>query len=358
VTDRDPLRTTLYALVLTILVGWLLHVGRPILAPVVIAILITFIVNGLATLLNRIPRVSRLPDWGRELLAAAIICFALVEIAALIAWNVGAFASRAAVYQEALAAMYQRIAEFFDFDEAATLQAIRAEAAQALNLPGLVRTAAGSAASVLAVLIFVLLNVGFMLGERRSFFGKLSHAGLDAAGVARARAIVRDVNDRVGVYLAMKTLMNVALGLLSWAIMLAFGVEFATGFAIIIALLNYIPYFGSFIGVAFPAAASLVAFADPTAVVWLVLCLAAAQLLIGNVIEPQVMGDALNLSPWVILIALTVWGSLWGVVGAVFSVPITAVMMVVLSEFVATRPIAVFLSRDGRVGPAEGSDRA
>lgn len=62
------------------------------------------------------------------------------------------------------------------------------------------------------------------------------------------------------------------------------------------------------------------------------------------------MGNSLNLSPWVILISLTIWGSLWGITGAVVSVPVTAVIVVVCSEFRSTRPIAILLSRDGEVG--------
>ena len=355
----SQLGTAVQALALVLMVGWLLHVGRPMLTPVVAAVLIVFVITGLSSLMARTPVLGRLPDWVRELAAAFAICAALVEVAALVASNVGDFAARAPAYQEALLGLYQRAAVYLDIDEAATLRAIRAEAGRALDLPGLVRTAAASAAGVLAVLVFVLLNVGFLLGERKMLPAKLDRLGLDAPAVARIRAIIRRVNDRVGTYLAMKTMINIVLGVLSWAIMLAYGVEFATVFAIIIALLNYIPYIGSFIGVAFPAAAALVTFADPAAVLWLVLWLAAAQFLIGNIVEPQVMGNSLNLSPWVILIALTVWGSLWGAAGAVFSVPITAVMVVVFQEFESTRPIAVLLSRDGApAGLAEGERTA
>jgi predicted PurR-regulated permease PerM len=63
------------------------------------------------------------------------------------------------------------------------------------------------------------------------------------------------------------------------------------------------------------------------------------------------MGRSLNLSPWVILISIAVWGSLWGIAGAVFSVPITAVLVVVMSEFDTTRPVSILLSKDGEVAP-------
>ena len=348
-TNASRLATAVRALALVLMIGWLLRIGQPILAPLVASLLVVFVIMGVSELLARERRLARLPQWAREVLATVVICVALIELAGLIASNVGAFAGRAAEYQEALLGLYQRIALHFEFDEAATLSAIRAEAAQTLNLPGLARAAAGSAAGVVAVLLFVLLNVAFLMAERRMFADKIDRLGLAPASVARIRAVMADVNERVGTYLALKTLMNLILGVLSWVIMLAFGIEFATMFAIVIAVLNYIPYFGSFIGVAFPAVAGLVTFSDPAGVVWLVLLLAAAQLLIGNVVEPQVMGSSLNLSPWVILIALTVWGALWGVAGAVFSVPITAVLLVVLSEFDATRPVALLLSRDGRL---------
>jgi predicted PurR-regulated permease PerM len=131
--------------------------------------------------------------------------------------------------------------------------------------------------------------------------------------------------------------------------MAVFGVEFAVFWAIVIAVVNYIPYVGSAIGTAFPVALALVQFSDINAVLLLLAALIAAQVVVGNVIEPQVMGGSMNLSPYVILIALTAWTSLWGVAGAIFSVPITAIMVIVFSEFTRTRPLAVLLSRDGRI---------
>jgi predicted PurR-regulated permease PerM len=61
------------------------------------------------------------------------------------------------------------------------------------------------------------------------------------------------------------------------------------------------------------------------------------------------MGNSLNLSPFVILVSITVWGALWGIPGAFLAVPITACMAMVCAEFEATRPIAVLLSRNGEV---------
>jgi AI-2 transport protein TqsA len=77
--------------------------------------------------------------------------------------------------------------------------------------------------------------------------------------------------------------------------------------------------------------------------------LSAVQFVIGNFLDPWVMGSSLNLSPFAILISLAVWSELWGVPGAFLAVPITAIMTIVFSEFSGTRPIAVLLSKNGRL---------
>jgi predicted PurR-regulated permease PerM len=81
----------------------------------------------------------------------------------------------------------------------------------------------------------------------------------------------------------------------------------------------------------------------------LAVALAAAQFVIGNFLDPYLLGRSLNLSGFVILLSLAVWFELWGIPGAFLAVPITAVIAIVLSEFPGTRPLAVLMSKDGRL---------
>lgn len=204
-------------------------------------------------------------------------------------------------------------------------------------------------AGLLGSLLFVLLNVVFLLMEQRRFQQKLGRMSDDPNKTRRLLDVIGEINDRVGRYLAVKTMINIALGVISWLIMVLMGLEFAVFWAIIIALLNYIPYVGSIVGVAFPIALAVIQFDDLNMVLLLLALLIAAQMLMGNIIEPQVMGNSLNLSPYVILISLTAWSSLWGIAGAIFSVPIAAIMVIVFSEFKRTRPLAILLSLNGQI---------
>ena len=74
------------------------------------------------------------------------------------------------------------------------------------------------------------------------------------------------------------------------------------------------------------------------------------QIAIGSFLEPRLLGDTLNISPLVVILFLALWGLLWGGVVMLLCVPITMVLIIVFAQFPNTRPIAVFLSENGKVG--------
>jgi len=90
-------------------------------------------------------------------------------------------------------------------------------------------------------------------------------------------------------------------------------------------------------------------FADAGTVIAILLALSAVQFVIGFFLDPYVLGNSLNLSPFAILVSLAAWSALWGIAGAFLAVPITACMALVFAEFEGTRPVAVLLSRTGDV---------
>jgi len=197
--------------------------------------------------------------------------------------------------------------------------------------------------------VVVCLYATFLLLERRSFETKLANLSDDPARVARIRQVIEAINRRIGSYLALKTLLSLLLGVSSYVVMRMYGLDFAALWAVLITVLNFVPYVGSVLGVMLPALMAVVQFDDLGTVMTLLLSLTALQFAIGNFLDPYVMGNSLNLSPFAILVSLAVWSELWGVPGAFLAVPITAIVTIVFSEFPGTRPIAVLLSRSGRL---------
>ena len=127
------------------------------------------------------------------------------------------------------------------------------------------------------------------------------------------------------------------------------GIDFAETWALLIFVLNYIPNIGSIIAVAFPALLALVQFDTLGTFVILVVILTAIQLAIGSVLEPMLMGNSLNMSPFAIILGLAFWGAIWGIVGMFLSVPILVVIMIVCANVPSWRWVAILLSRDGRI---------
>lgn len=76
------------------------------------------------------------------------------------------------------------------------------------------------------------------------------------------------------------------------------------------------------------------------------------QVIVGNILEPRMMGSSMNISPLVTIISLSFWGVIWGVVGMVLSVPITVILIIIFSQFESTRRVAILLSEKGVVDAA------
>ena len=346
----ERFRALVHGTVLLVIVGWVLHVGKEVFLPAVLGAVIVNVIVGLAHALRKLPGLGgRLPLGLCYVFSMLTIGLAFFVLAYLITANKERALALAPQYQDSLLAAIQRVAIFFSIETEPTWATLRQDVLALINLQWLFGALLASLASIVVTFIVVLLYATFLLVERRAVETKLANLSDDPRRVARIRDVLQTINRRIGSYLALKTVLSVLLGAVSWVIMLFFGLEFAALWAVLIAFLNFVPYIGSFLGVMLPALMTIVQFEDPGVIFSLLLALTLAQFVIGNFLDPYVMGNSLNLSPFAILISLAVWSELWGIPGAFLAVPITAIMTIVFSEFPGTRPIAVLLSKNGRI---------
>ena len=145
--------------------------------------------------------------------------------------------------------------------------------------------------------------------------------------------------------------MSVLTAGLSYIVLLSIGVDSALFWSALIFLLNFIPSIGSLIATVFPALFAFLQFNDVTYLLLVFGLVGAIQIIVGNIVEPKVMGKSLNLSSLVVMLALTFWGSLWGLTGAILSVPITVMLMIIFSHFDSTKFLSRILSEKGEINP-------
>jgi AI-2 transport protein TqsA len=346
----DPLQSLVYGAVLALVIGWVLHIGKNVLLPIVFSVLVVYVIVGTTRLVARIPGLgSRLPTSVQYSLALLVIATALWFTFWLVVANLAKVLELAPSYQESILATIQDLAARFGV-ESPTWATLRGSVMAQVNPQTLVASALALVTSTASVLVLGVLYVAFLLIEMSTADRKIARLSDDPKVVAQVQKVVSHINDRVGTYLALKTFVCVVTGLVSWIVMAGVGLELAAFFGVLVALMNYVPYIGSVLSVIIPGLFGLLQFGPTPDLVLLLVLLAGVQFLLGNVVDPYLMASSLNLSPLAIVASLAGWSALWGIPGAFLAVPLTACVAMVLAEFKGTRPIAVLLSKTGQLG--------
>jgi predicted PurR-regulated permease PerM len=339
--------TLFYATGFAIMVVWLLYIGQAILLPIVLGILTVYILATASTAVARWPMMDRFPPIIHRLLVLLIFVIVVVLIALMITNNIEYILSQLPLYQANLQVIVDDFATRFGLNEMPSLDKVVSKWREDLDIQSVALRAVGSISSVGSVLFMAMLYAGFLFSEVGNFREKtLKALNADAD---QALGVVAEVNKRIGVYLTVKTFINIILATVSFAIMWLMDIDSALFWAIMIGLLNYIPYVGSAIGVAFPVMLALAQFGSLSWAILAFVLLMAVQTFVGNVLEPKMIGKSVNLSSFVVLVALVFWTALWGLPGAILSVPLTSVLMIILAASKGTRPLAIMLSADGDV---------
>lgn len=211
-------------------------------------------------------------------------------------------------------------------------------------------TALTAGADVLPHLIVMPLLVFFALAEIAGFGDKLRYILPDTShGLERVETAAREVQK----YLLVKTATSLVTAVLIGIWLLIFKVDFALLLAVLAFLLHFVPNLGSAIAMVPGIAVALLQHGPGTA-----LAVAIGYLVIngivGNVVEPKVMGRTLGLSPLVVLLAMVFWGWLWGPIGALLSVPLTMIAKISLENSDHLGWVAVLIGPPERVAAKPG----
>lgn len=342
----DRFQTFVMAILLIMLLGWLLEAGKGIALPVLGAIMWLYIITGAANALGRLPLVKHLPLFVRRMIIFIAFVVGLTLFGGALIITVERILENLSLYQTNLETLLQKTLDYFGMDTPFNMQMFqnveRGQIKFQQILAGIIISLGGIGGTVSLVLIYAT----FLMAERGGFAAKLAAAMPSQLEVERTQAILHDINNRIGDYLAAKTLINIVLAVVSFAIIRGFGVPNALFWALLIGLLNYIPYVGSLIAVLFPVVLILAHSGSIERTVALAATLTFAQWLVGNVLEPRMLGKQMNLSPFVVIVSLSIWFALLGVGGAILAIPLTSMLAIILAAFEPTRPFAILLAQD------------
>jgi AI-2 transport protein TqsA len=318
----------LSAVAIAVALLWL----RSIMIPFVLAVFIAF---GLSPLIDVQSRYLRAPRPLAVLVTLVVGFVVLGLLGGMISTSVGQLAANAEAYQEQLRRLLDRLAATLPLEQFSPQLKAAVDTLTQHSLQIVGRVLAGTTSAILDLMsrgLLVLLFLVFLL--------------LGGTTQTRRRGGVwSEVESRIERYLLTKILVSAATGLLVGTILMTLGIDLALVFGLFAFLLNFIPSVGSIIATLLPLPVVLVSpEVSALAAVLAIALPALVQFSIGNVVEPKIMGESLDLHPVTILIALMFWGALWGIIGMLLATPITAVLKIFFERLEVTAPVAELLA--------------
>lgn len=142
----------------------------------------------------------------------------------------------------------------------------------------------------------------------------------------------REITSQIQKYIITKFLINIAAGAITTFALYLYGLDYPIIWGLFVFLFNFIPTIGSAAALILPVLFSLVQFGTLTSSLIVILIMASIQTLAFNMAEPMIIGNRLNLNPIIILLSVLIWGYIWGIVGMLLSVPITAIIKIIISN--------------------------
>ena len=325
--EQSRVVTTSLAVLAAVATAGALAYTRAVMVPFVLAVFISYLVSPLVDVMQdrlRVPRVV-------SIIFALLVALGLLTLLALlITTSTRGLLDSADIYRDRIAGFAERVLTIpdrfgLDLGQRSLLEGIRQ-----LPLLGLVRSTAGTVVDLVATGGLVLIFVIYLVIGRRPPEQRVG--------------IYAEIHSKIQRYIVAKFVISATTGLLVGAILSLFGLDLALVFGVMAFLLNFIPSIGSVIATVLPLPIAIIQFESTWAIVGIIALPGAVQMVIGNGIEPKVMGDSLDLHPVTVLLSLIFWGLLWGIVGMFLAVPITAVIRIVLGRINTTRPIADLLA--------------
>ncbi|MFW5822054.1 MAG: AI-2E family transporter [Tangfeifania sp.] len=331
-------------LILVVLVLILIY-AQAIIIPFILAVLFLFLIRVIRNILSKVKYVGLLPKWSLTLISSALLLVFLVFTVEMISQNIQQLSVTLPIYEANLNRITQKINTQFDID----ISNMVSDFAQDLNFRGILSRIFATLTGLFGDAFMVFLYLIFLLIEEPIFSQKIKAMYPDQKKYSQINGLIHKIDKSISHYIALKTLVSLLTGFLSYFVLLIIGVDAPLFWAFLIFVLNYIPSIGSLIATIFPTIFALLQFGNFTPAILVLTIVGAIQLVIGNLVEPRLMGNSLNISPLVVFLTLALWGIIWGITGMLLSVPITVILIIIMSEFPDTRPIAVLLSRRGEI---------
>lgn len=335
ITTRHTMRAVVMLGMLVIIFTGI-KAAKEIIVPFILALFIAVILNPLIHYLQkfRIPRIIAI-----SLVITVIIC-AIVLSLAYLGNSLNELARTLPLYRSSLVIPLQHLEPWLQRTGIAVSIDDLMKYIDPNALVSTLTRILSQLSNAMTSIFLLLLTVVFMLIEVPHLPKKLQQV---MSNPTEGMLTIQRALDSVSHYLVLKTAISILTGLIVWGMLAALNIRFAFIWGLLAFALNYIPNIGSVIA-AIPPIIQVLVFNDFNDTLLLIAGYLLINLVIGNILEPRIMGRGLGLSTLVVFLSLIFWGWLLGPVGMLLSVPLTIIVKISLEQTQEGRSIAILLS--------------
>ncbi len=313
-------------IIATVALAGALIYTRDVMVPFVMAIFITAAVGPLVDW--QVSRL-RLPKWLAVLTTLIIVLAVLALIGFLLISTVQAIIATAKTYSDQVVYLIRELLQELkkykiNIDENFAVGDIEG------RLPALISSTVGRVTTIVAHSILIVFFVVFLLLGRNP--------------IHRRAGIYVDIENTIRKYITTMTALSLLASVLVGIVLRVLGLHMAWLFAFLVFLLTYIPNIGAILATFLPLPIAVAQFHNPWMILATLVIPGAIHMTIGNLIAPKMFGRGMELHPVTVLLSLAFWGLLWGIIGMLLAMPISAAMRIILSRFSTTRPLADLLA--------------
>ena len=320
----------------------ILYFLRGVLIPLVVAFVLAILVNAVVRLIA--DRAPRAPRWAVGLLAALVVIGSVAAGIYVLAQGGARMVAQGPEMIQRIDETVQLAGQALRLKEPINLAALTGQ----VNVPHLAGSVLGSAQSALSALLLIITYFGFILAGRSRMRRLIANLSSSSGGKESIKAAVDHISADIETYVWVQTVTGLMIAGVSAAVMFAVGLDNAWFWTILLFLLCFIPMIGVTVGSIVPALFALLQFETWWQAAVIFGGIQVVAFIVGNLIYPRLQAETQNINPIATLLALSFWGSLWGLTGAFLAVPLTLMVMMAFAYFDRTRWIAVLLSDDGK----------
>ncbi len=340
------MKSTSYFFITTISIVITLIYGQSLIIPFIFALILWFLVHKTRHSLDNIKFFKKyFPSWLKNLFISLLMIALLGFISKLLLSNINSLSTSYPAYEANVDVIIMQINDLFSINMIEAAKAHSSEFDFGLILKGIFSSLTDILSNAFIIIIYAL----FIFLEEVNFNDKLKAVFIKNEQYSRMSEILEEIEKSIASYIGLKTVISLINGILSYIVFVLIGIDAPVFWSFLIFILNYIPVIGSLVGTLFPATYCLLQFGEFMPCLMVLFFVGGILVLVGNILEPKLMGNSLNLSSFVTIFALSFWGSIWGITGMILSIPITVIMVIIFSHFEKTRPVAIMLSEKGKV---------